>query len=484
MSMVASMAISLLSNGVPFAAYSQEDITDLSKEQIIESRYSGPIFLDSYWTSGSSSSENGTEEQVGPGDSSSTLAVVLINRGPSDIAGITGRLTLPGDFIATGESKGTPAVATYDQIAEVGNTFTLYFDIDVPDNAKVDKYTARLSLNYSKYYETGTPRNVEMNVPFMITGEPVLTMNDNTSESDENENSRIVAGRVEDYSFTLANEGTGPITNVVVSLKSSSESLEIVGNSKWTIQRIDEGSEIDLATKVFAADDIIGDPASFDVTVTYSSNGESKSEDFTLGAYVDGEITLRVYDVKISNIGGVSYLVGNILNEGNAAALFATIELIPSSNTGSESQLLAASSSPQYLGELSVDSPLPINIPVSLSNAASGSYSYTLQVTYKDSLRNVHEFVTSGNVALETVQLQGQDQQQSSGSGGAMASSSTMLLPIIIAASLVAAALTAVLVIRKKRAKEKSLVQNEGQTGSIETILDNRDASSNKGDRS
>lgn len=492
MSLIASMGISLLSNGVPLAAHAQqqeEDITGLTREQIIESRYSGPVFLDSYWTSGSSSNQNHTEVQVSPGDGSSTLAVVLINRGPSDIAGITGRLTLPNGFTAIGESEGAPAVATYNQVAKVGDTLTLYFDVDVPDSVEVGKYTARLSVDYSKYFETGAPRNVEMDVPILITGEPLLTASAKLSEEgDQNKNSRIVAGKVEDYSFTLANEGTSPITNVVVTIESSSESLEILGDSKWTIPRIAEGSQIDLAIQVFASEEMIGDPASFDVTVTYSSNGESKSDEFMLGVYVDGEITLRIYDVKINNIGGAQYLVGNILNEGNVEALFATIELVPSSSlpgSNSAKQLLATSSAPVYLGELSVDSPIPINIPINLSNVTLGPYSYNLKVTYKDNLRNVHEFVTSGNIVLEEpALLKGQFQQQPiQRSGGAITipSLSTMLLPIIIVASFIAAAVAAVLIIRKKRAKEELLsVQNKGQVAdSIETILGNRDVSNN-----
>src|SRR5207244_9651019 len=70
--------------------------------------------------------------------------LVLINRGPSDISGITGRLTLPDGFKTTGKPPGTPAVATFDQIAKAGSTFTLFFDVDVLDSAKVQDYTARL----------------------------------------------------------------------------------------------------------------------------------------------------------------------------------------------------------------------------------------------------------------------------------------------------------------------------------------------------
>src|SRR5688572_22721808 len=83
---------------VPAGVYAQE--RGPTREEIIESRYSGPVYLDSFWTTGSVGNQTGAEVDAGPGDGSSTLAVVLINRGPSDIAGITGQLSLTDEFRA------------------------------------------------------------------------------------------------------------------------------------------------------------------------------------------------------------------------------------------------------------------------------------------------------------------------------------------------------------------------------------------------
>src|SRR5207249_8643679 len=87
---------------IPAGVYAQE--RGPTKEELIEANYSGPVYLDSFWTS---SSNNRTEVNVGPGDGASTLAVVLVNRGPSDIVGITGRLALPADFKATRSEEHT-----------------------------------------------------------------------------------------------------------------------------------------------------------------------------------------------------------------------------------------------------------------------------------------------------------------------------------------------------------------------------------------
>ena len=81
---------------IPAGVYAQE--RGPSREEIIEANFSGPVYLDSFWTSGSSGNRTAAEVDVGPGDGASTLAVVLINRGPSDIVEITGHLSLPAGF--------------------------------------------------------------------------------------------------------------------------------------------------------------------------------------------------------------------------------------------------------------------------------------------------------------------------------------------------------------------------------------------------
>jgi uncharacterized repeat protein (TIGR01451 family) len=446
---------------IPAGVYAQE--RGPTKEEIIATNYSGPIYLDSYWTSGSSS-QNGTEKDVGPGDGASTLAVVLINRGPSDIAGITGRLTLPEGFKATGKAAGAPAVATFNQVAAVGNTFTLFFDVDVLDNAKVGEYAAQLSVDYSKYFETGTPRNIEMNVPFTITGEAIVAVS--RTSSDGNASSQIAAGKIEDYTFRVSNKGTTPLTNVVVTIESPSESLKIIGDSKWTIQRIEEDSQVDLATKVFAANSLIGDPAVLDVTVEYSANGESSTESFVLGTYVAGEISIRAYDIAIEYIGGEPNIVGSLLNEGNTVALFTTIEV-----TGAEN-LVSDLPPQQYIGDLEENSPLPFSIPVNVdTGAGAGAYPVSLKISYKDDLREVHTLDVDSKVQFAPEKSASESAQN----GGIM---SAGLLPMGVGAAVAAAIGAAVALRRRKKTALKRTFQ-AGKDDDIESVLD----SHNKQDR-
>ncbi len=46
--------------------------------------------------------------------------------------------------------------------------------------------------------------------------------------------SLLTAGTLDDLKFSVTNNGTTPLSNVVISLSPPSSSLSIVGDSKWT----------------------------------------------------------------------------------------------------------------------------------------------------------------------------------------------------------------------------------------------------------
>ena len=152
----------------------------------------------------------------------------------------------------------------------------------------------------------------------------------------------------------------------------------------------------------------------------------------------------RVYDVRITNVGNIPNLTGNILNEGNTVGLFTTIEIVKNQLQGSSTSTASSSPSnnggtghhrgqqqqehnavgggnqtqgsladflnppppPQYLGDLSVDSPLPFSIPLTSNNntitAPPGNYPVALKISYSDDLKIPHQFVDTN----ETVSFQ------------------------------------------------------------------------------
>jgi hypothetical protein len=528
-----------------------------------------PSFLEAYWTedsvSTSTSTTNNSKKEIGPGEGTSTLAIVFVNRGRTDITGVTGYLTLPPGFRAIeGENNVTSpnvAVSSYDSIIKAGDTFTMYFTMDVLPQAKVGPYTGDLTLSYSKILEVGQI-STSMMIPFRVTGkvildttllnqnltagypnplqilitndgtanatgavvtvvdvsggttasnsstsksssingsssttvdsesfnignipagssviitpiiypdyssegtietldleiaynnaygirtdsdysigmivapnppESVLSINPgristtsssqdnagnnsksnvNEAEDEINENPiKLTAGRLENLRFSITNNGSLPLTDIVFSLSSGTNSVKILGDSRWRVDHMAPQSSFPMSTTVYAAEDVINTPTEFEVKAEYIERGQSKTDTLSIGAYVDGQIRIRTYDLDINYVGGAPNLVGNLLNEGNTVALFTTIELFNPANNPELSQsdsnksLVTGPSQQQYLGDLSENSPLPFSIPLSIdSESPAGNYPVSLNVTYSDNLRMVHELLLNDTVVYE-----------------------------------------------------------------------------------
>lgn len=225
----------------------------------------------------------------------------------------------------------------------------------------------------------------------------------------------LIAGRVDELNFNITNTKDNPIIDAVVSLDSESSSIKILGDSKWNLNTMDPHTTQQFQTTVFASKSLINSPVSFKISIQYLDDNQAKSDSFSLGANVIGDITVNINDLAINYIGGNPNLVGNILNKGNTLALFTTIEILTSSSiTANQSEgqlpastqtleketiLVPASTFPQYLGDLEENSPLPFSIPLAINNnTASGIYPVSLRVTYSDDLRNGYSIINNGSV--------------------------------------------------------------------------------------
>ncbi len=555
---------------VPISAFAQ-----LSEEEIVNANFSGPAFLDAYWTDRTTDPSEGTavtKTEVGPGDGASVLAVTLVNRGFSDITNIRGILSPPSGFRAAGTSGD--AIATHNELVPAGETFTLYFQVDVTQNAQVRKYEADLTAEFSRTLESGMPRTNEMVVPFEVTGkvildasssggvasgntrsvpieianngsapatgvvvtvpatteqasivslgqktfelgiippdesaviEPTFYASNAAGESLEAVNlavtygnaygarvsttlpvglvvlpesassllsvepeggsSIITAGKIADLVVTLQNNGDEELSNVIVSVSPQSESIEMLGDTSWTIGGMEPGSSQELSTQVYASTDMIGKATAFTYTVQHVSAGQPDIEVVELGTYVDGEISLSAYEIGVTYIGGRPNITGNLLNEGNVLALFTTVQLTSAEN------LVDSLPPQQYLGDLTENSPLPFSIPIDVAdNADAGTYPVDIQVQYKDSLRQLHTFNFTSNVQFVPEDPLAAQNAQNAATGQGM-----QMIGII--AGIAAAAVIAVVVMRRrKRVALKSKLQFSKQNGGddIESVLDSQ----------
>ena len=302
-----------------------------------------------------------------------------------------------------------------------------------------------LQISYGDAYGNQQTSNVP--VGLVILPNPPQSVVNATAN---NGNALIVpAGKIQDIDFTVANsDNKKPITNVVISLVSQSNSMKILGDSRWTFQSMLPQSKLNLSTKVFASSDLIGKPALFTLTVDYVSAGQSKTDSLNIGTYVSGDIKIRVYDVAINFIGGTPNLIGNLLNEGNTVGLFTTVELVKS-NSGKS--FIPITPPAQYLGDLSVDSPLPFSMPLNIDNRTMstiqpGIYPITLKITYSDDLKIPHVLLVNSSVDFEPKHAQSSN--GAGGSGGGLSGFGIFVIAAI-------AAVIVFLFVRRRRSKSK-----------------------------
>jgi hypothetical protein len=558
---------------LPVSAYAQQ--SGPSRVDLIQANYSGPVFLDAFWTDRTSPPEVGTSLQkveVAPGDGTSILAVTLVNRGFSEITSIRGTLELPAGFSAAGATR---ALATHNGIVSAGNTFTLFFQVNVSEMTRVTDYTALLHVEYSRTLETGAPRTAEISVPFKVTGKALLDASVNggagagasgrvvielintgsapatgvvvavpgssginpttqqasivalgqktfelgvipaggsaiiepaiyissasgdtlqtldlqvsygnyygerrttivqvglvvlpastsslVSVSPAGQSSIITAGRIADLTVSITNNRNQELSDVVVSVSSLAESITILGNTSWTIGDMAPNSSQEISTKIFSSRDMIGRSTTFVFTIQHLSAGQSEIETTELGTYVDGEISIRAYDIGITYIGGRPNITGNLLNEGNVLALFTTVEIV------SAEGLTDSIPPQQYLGDLTENSPLPFSIPIDVSGStASGTYPVELLVQYKDSLRQSHMLDIHTNVNFVPEDPLANDRNANANSG---------VIPAIIGGIGAAAMIVFVVIRMRKRNKLKRTLQFSKQNGGqdIESVLD------------
>src|SRR5215216_2928067 len=274
--------------------------------------------------------------------------------------------------------------------------------LDVMPGSSLSPLT-RTSLDASSNNNTMSPSDI-------VSSSSINSRN--SSSTQQPQSIQIAAGSVQNLSFAIANNNDPgvSIADVVVSLTSESNALRILGDSRWNLQSIGGNSQQELSTQVYASASLIGSPVFFTVTMQYIRNdNELRTESFQLGAIVVGDIRISVNDVTISYIGDTPHLVGNLLNEGNSLALFTKIELLEPGTQG-RLQVLRPTVSSQFLGDLAVNSPLPFNIPLqitqqSLGQEATGNgYPISLRITYSDELRNTHELVVDETIGLEPIQ--------------------------------------------------------------------------------
>ncbi|HEY7083033.1 MAG TPA: hypothetical protein VH500_25350, partial [Nitrososphaeraceae archaeon] len=215
-------------------------------------------FVDSYWAANSSvcsANSNSSslsvcsstssalpippQQEVGPGEGQSIFAVVLSNTEFSDINGIIGYLTLPPGFTSATSMGGSlgnngqtskiqqtdisnlqpqgiqqqqTAIASFTNVVKSGQTYTLYFKVNIGKGVKVGDYNASLRIFYFKVpsLEPGLYNSQTFMIPFSLPGKVILDASSKTTS--------LKPGLSNTAVIDIKNKGTADANSVLVTI--------------------------------------------------------------------------------------------------------------------------------------------------------------------------------------------------------------------------------------------------------------------------
>ena len=434
------------------------------KDIAIPFRVTGKVILDVisekyHLIPGSSNIVNITIKNKGTANASGV--VVSVTEAPSTSNSL---LSSNSSSTANGgrETESIPLVNIGNNTFDIGNipanrTAQINPLVYPSNSASETVQNIDLQISYGDAY--GNRKNSDQSVGLVISPKPpqsILNIDAGVSSNNQNSSIVLIAGKIQELKFNIANEGKIPVTDLVITLTSQADTVKILGNSKWTFENLEPQSKLNLSTNVFASEDVIGKPIEFRVKLQYISDEQSTTETINLGSYVDGEIRVRAYDLDINIIGDRPNLVGNLLNEGNTVALFTTVQMLKPP-LSEQKNLVRSIASQQYLGDLAENSPLPFSIPLTIDNSTkAGTYPVFLKVSYRDNLRIPHELTINGSVDYDPIQQTNNEGQNIFGIGSTTINdrNTPAIIPILVIIA-IGVIVTSIVVLRKRRSKSK-----------------------------
>jgi hypothetical protein len=310
--------------------------------------------------------------------------------------------------------------------------------------------------------------------------------------NNDNENKSIIikSGKIENIRFAVHNNGNEALKDAVVSLSSPSDSVKILGSSRWTFPLFPPNADRELSVLVFASEDMINKPVTFTLDADYVLGGKTRTDSINLGAYIEGQVRVTIYDVSVNEIGGVLNLGGSLLNEGNTMAFFTRVQIVNPNLSGdvpkypsekmlssppsplekqvssqakmgkSKGHLISSVPPSQYLGDLTENSPLPFSIPINITkNTPGGAYPVSIKVSYQDNLRNAHELILNQTVNYEPFVLDSANKNQS-----IFGIDKMVILTVASLAIALIAILLFLLRMRRSRRRKDGLSQDAGNS--------------------
>ncbi|MGI0087672.1 MAG: hypothetical protein ACREBI_06890 [Nitrosotalea sp.] len=449
------------------------------------------------------------------------ITITILNKGSAPATGVVATITNLGQKGNSGSgSSGTLTLSsTTTNLVNLGaNQFSLGA---IPANGSAQISTSVFpatsaagqtqDVSVLLTYENAWGKQLTTQLDTGIFISPVPPVSLSLAYAGNNTSPVITSGNLSDLNFIVSNNGTIEASNVVISLVPSTvaTSVSVVGQSTWTIPKLEPGQQQMLSTSVFAANSLIDTPTSFTLTANYVSQGQTETNSLTLGAFVIGDVKPELYGLTINYVGNTPNLAGSLLNQGSTTGLFTTVQLSKSpilqdirqarmaNATGNSTGNLASHQSqaggsgsysgggsgrthqggggmgggsqamaPQFLGDLTPDSPIPFSIPLNgINSLQPGSYPVSFKVVYADDLKNQHTLILNGTVSVGRAPQTNTGHVQQS-----LLDQIPIPLPVLI--GIIVAAIAGAIVARRIKSKKQKMKMLAGKDTDIVAALD------------
>ena len=337
----------------------------------------------------------------------------MANVGTQDLTGIKGQLVLPAQF-SSSEGHMGQIIADNNQKAVTGNSFYLTFFVDVSEGADIKSYSGNAKVEYSRLRESGQRQDF-FDFSFKVTGDSIVNLTPVTPYITSLTNNEVIV--------QVSNGGTAPLSNVDIVLKNDQTSVTATSKSKnlenvifdqthWDVGTISPNSSAEFRLNIFVPESIKNEPLHLPMEISYyDSHGEAKTVTRVTDFYINGLVDPYVYGVKVIDLSGKQTVTGEILNQGNSDGLFGFVTLKPDGDSNIQE-------STQYIDEIEPDSPVPFNIPIEfVGGERSGKHDITIEVSYKDSMRNDEVITHHTTINVEGLSLVGASDGDSSVGG-------------------------------------------------------------------
>ncbi|MFB5637719.1 MAG: COG1361 S-layer family protein [Nitrosarchaeum sp.] len=336
--------------------------------------------------------------EVEPGDSNVPFTVIFANVGTQDITGIKGQLSLPIGF-SSANGQGSLVIADSTSKSLAGDNFYLTFYVDIDKNTPIQQYSGTVKVDYSRLRESGA-RTVFSTFDFKVTGDSII----NVKAIDP----FLTSLKSNNVIIEISNIGTAPMSSVDIvatntqteraSTSASTTNIEnvVILESNWDVGNIAPKSSKFITATVYVPENLKESTLRIPLSIQYyNAHGDLQTISKIVDFYIRGLIDLTIYDVGVIQLSGTQMVIGEIINEGNANALFGFVTLQPLDNSNIKKQT-------QFIDEVEIDSPVPFNIPLEFEGEPRyGEHDIQLILRYKDSLRNEQFIIHNATIFVK-----------------------------------------------------------------------------------